>query len=122
MFFIFCVKFVAICCIAAVCNLQANTRKGSVAVLLILIVSCFFFGFFKQFCQLGKGREGGEWHGALYYTSPIVPPSGKGEGNHSRQRKEATEASDEADQDTIKGGVFFTIPARPIGLQNWNLV
>ena len=57
-----------------------------------------------------RSREGRGWHGALYYTSPIVPPSGIGEeeGNYSRQRKGSSETSMELVTDAgVKGGALI---------------
>ena len=61
-----------------------------------------------------SGGRGG-WHGPLYYSSTIVPPSGKGEGNHSCQKK-SPEVSGRAGRSSVvlaKEGAFFATPVSP---------
>ena len=89
-------------------------QKGSI------VVTGFCWCHYMVLFNFLKSREGRGWHGALYYTSPIVPPSGIGkkEGNYSRQRKGSSEISDGADQSLSRsqGRSFHCLPARPEGL------
>ena len=73
-------------------------QKGSI------VVTGFCWCHYMVLFNFLKSREGRGWHGALYYTSPIVPPSGIGEreGNYSRQRKGSSETSNGADQSQMQ--------------------